>query len=174
MPSATKEKDDEKVQEKSVQEMRKMFEREDKKPEAREKKMKNKDDSWIRKDLTELGCNKTQSKEGANKNDGDSEKDDRKRKHYDLVQSWDGGRAKTDIAEKDETFGKRLGKKWVKKERELETNYNGLSNKKPRTMRSLRNLNSDSNETPRGKPNLQEVIDDRLETEEYKRPIGTQ
>ena len=35
-------------------------------------------------------------------------------------------------------------------------------------------LNSDSNETPRGKPNLQEVIDDRLETEEYKRPIGTQ
>ena len=133
--------------------------------------MKNKDDSWIRRDLNGLGCSKTQSREGTNENDGDSEKDDRKRKHYDLVQSWDGGRTKPYIAEKDETLGKKLGKK---KERELETNFNGLSSKKPRTMRNLRKLNSDSNETPRGIPNHQEVIEERLETDNYKRPIRTQ
>ena len=151
--------------------MRKMFERRDKKPEVREKKIKNKDDSWIRKELIGLGCNKIQSKEGASKNDEDSEKDDRKRKHEDLLQSWDGGRAKTDIAEKDETFGKKLGKKWVfegKKERDTESNFNGLSNTKPRTMHTLRKLNSNINETPRGILDQQEVIETRLETEDIK------
>ena len=41
-------------------------------------------------------------------------------------------------------------------------------------MRNLRKLNSDNNETPRGIPNHQEVIEERLETEDYIRPIGTQ
>ena len=63
-----------------------------------------------------------------------------------------------------------------KKERDIERDFNGRSNKKPRTMLVNRKLNSDDDGTPMGIPNQLKVIKKGLETKmtPYKRPIGTQ
>ena len=130
-----------------------------------------------------MGCDNRipsiQSKIRAREEDCNNEKDDRKRIHEDLSQSWEGGRAKTYIAEKESIFGKKLGKNLdfdKKKERDIESDFNGRSNKKPRTMLVNRKLNSEDNGTPRGLPKQLEVIKKGLETKmtSYKRPIGRQ